>query len=296
MINIFQNILIFLRESLLDFILRISPNDVLNPFPLNSQNENCAELILEIKSAINNFKIEAIDESGRHVDYGKLRETNVYQNYLKEVIPKLHNLDLAELKNEEESTAFWINLYNALIIHAVIAFGVKKSLMEGGPQNMARFFRRAAYKINGMRFSLDDIEHGILRGNRGHPSLLTPQFRELDPRKSFVSQNVDPRIHFAINCASVSCPPIGVYTPDKLDVQLDLAARNFIHNEVTWENNRLTVSPILKWYSVDFGGKKGVMKFLDNYLPEGDERRGNLNLNNRKNKIHYTTYDWELNL
>src|SRR5690606_36544813 len=115
------------------------------------------------------------------------------------------SFDPKGLSSWEERAALWINIYNALTIDAVIAFGIRESVREVPRMG---FFRQAAYCIGGHIFSLDDIEHGILRGNRRHPAYPVPQFDEKDPRR-YAILPFEPKIHFALTCASRSCPPFG---------------------------------------------------------------------------------------
>jgi hypothetical protein len=191
--------------------------------------------------------------------------------------------------------AFWINLYNALMMDAVIFFNVHHSVAEGHLGQLT-FFRRAAYNVAGLRVSLDDIEHGILRGNRGHPFLPGPHFTSRDARLAWVLP-LDPRVHFALNCASRSCPPIQVYSADHLEVQLDLAARDFIDSDMKLNpaKNLLVVSSLFQWFKGDFGGRDGIVSFLIDHLPF-DERRAWLSKNKDAIKLRYAPYDWNLNM
>jgi len=123
-------------------------------------------------------------------------------------------------------------------------------------QLQGKFWAKMAYKIgkNGQVFSLDDIEHGILRGNRPHPSSSHPQFSPTDDRRKLAVKQVDSRIHFALNCGAKSCPPISFYTVENLQRGLDLAAQNFLTNEtsVDLETKTITISKLLLWYREDF--------------------------------------------
>ena len=150
--------------------------------------------------------------------------------------------------------------------------------------------------VGGQRVSCDDIEHGILRGNRGHPFLPGRQFRASDPRLKWAVARHDPRIHFALNCASRSCPPIRVYAADLLESQLETAAKHFIASEarVSPEINSLALSSIFKWFQADFGGREGVMDFLLAHLPR-DEKRAWLAQNRGSVRLRYAAYDWRLN-
>ncbi|MBI3286445.1 MAG: DUF547 domain-containing protein [Chloroflexi bacterium] len=204
----------------------------------------------------------------------------------------LAGFDPSELIDRAERLAFWINLYNALVIHAVIAYGVKESIRE-----VAGFFWRAAYRLGNQRYSANDIEHGILRANRGHPLIPGPHFAENDPRRAHVVEPMDLRIHFALVCASRSCPLIGVYEAEANDRQLDLAARNFVNHggvEVDPRARRVALSRIFFWYGRDFGGARGAVDFVLPYLDEGPAK-AYLTKNPRGLRVGYQPYDWSLN-
>jgi hypothetical protein len=253
------------------------------------------EIVAEVKFAINEFKMAAMDETGSHVDYSRLREEECCRRYCRMLIPKLRNLNLNALKHRDEAIAFWVNLYNTLVIHAVIEYGIESSIAKGGYHQLIRFFRRAAYSVGGFRFSPEDIEHGILRANQGNPFQFSPQYTSDDPRQAFVISPIDPCIHFALNCASRSCPPVGVYVSENLDVQLSLAASNFIQNEVEIKEDKLLLSQIFNWYKGDFGGKQGLVDILIHYLPEND-RSSMLWEIGKKTAFDFSPYDWLLNI
>ena len=160
-----------------------------------------------------------------------------------------------------------------------------------------RFFYRTAYNVGRMRFSLDDIENGILRANQGSIFMPGAQFSKDDPRFKLTMAAVDPRVHFALNCAGKSCPPINAYSTEHLNEQLDVAARNFLDQEVRFdkEKGRIFVSALLKWYQADFGGATGVYAFLRKYLPD-DERRAWLETRAPTGNLYYLPYNWSLNI
>lgn len=126
-----------------------------------------------------------------------------------------------------EKIAFFINVYNALIVHATVAHGVPANVVA-----RLKFFRKANYVIGGSSFSADDMEHGVLRSNAVAPSSLGSllgikflqknQFPAGDPREQLSVSPLDPRIHFALVCGAKSCPPIKLYTPDNLDEGLQV--------------------------------------------------------------------------
>jgi len=237
------------------------------------------------------MQAEAFDPVAGTVDYRRLAGSESYARY-RRCTAGLKGFDPGSLGSREEQVAFWINLYNALIIDAVIALGLKSAVRED-----VGFFRRAAYVIGGQRYSADDIEHGILRGNRRHfyPAIIFPQFAPDDARLQYSIKAVDPRIHCALVCASRSCPPIAVYEPLQLDAQLDLAARSFVNGGgVAAGAGREVVrlSPIFGWYRRDFGGRSGVREFVLRYLDDGEARRV---LTRGRCRIRYQRYDWSLN-
>lgn len=287
---------ISIRRASVDKLLNISSDTVLNPQTTFNGSVDTTEVITEIKLAVNSFKELAMDADGNHVDYDALRESDQYKRYCEELIPQLRVIDLHGLGTGAKATAFWINLYNALTIDGVISSNIQNSVTEGS-LGIIRFFHRNAYNVGGLRFSLEDIEHGILRANRGSIFLPGSNFSCEDPRQFLVIPKIDARIHFALNCASHSCPPIRVYSEDKLDEQLDLAASNFINHEVTFNQDKdnLVLSLIFKWYQADFGGKANLVKLIINYLPE-DERHHWLKKHGSKAILKYRPYNWGLNI
>lgn len=247
-----------------------------------------------VRQAVNEFKAEAIDPESGLVDYQLLPNLDCYHRYTTGLIPQLQTLNFNALTDTPTATAFWINLYNALVLHAVIAYGIKNSIAEGGFGDQVRFFRQAAYNLGGMRFSLEDIEHGVLRANAGNPFQFSRQFAPVDMRMQCVLSPMDPRIHFALNCASHSCPPIGVYDAENLDEQLDIASANYVSSETKLIDGQLYISNLFDWYKKDFGGNEGISKFILRYLPDG-ERRSWLDTHRQGARFKYLTYDWGLN-
>ena len=221
------------RESFLDLITGTQRNVVLNEGAPEQSNltEVDSDITADLKRFMDMTKIEAIDEQGYNVDYKQLKDSPAYIEYRQSCSPRLKNFVPSLLTTHEEKLAFWINLYNAMIIDGVISGEVTNSI---GPNSLALlgFFRKTAYDIAGLRFNADDIEHGILRGNRGHPLLPGPQFPSQDPRLSWIIDAVDMRIHFALNCAGRSCPPIQVYSAEKIDQQLDLQTCRSMRNRM----------------------------------------------------------------
>lgn len=287
--------LIGMREKLLDKLSGAQAGNVLNDSSARSDLEPGVDLAAELKRALDRIKSTATDESGLHVNYAYLRASAAYQEFRTKCSPHLRNFDPAGLASRKESLAFWINLYNVLVVDSVIALGIQKSVIEGR-LGLLTFFRCAAYNVGGFRLSLEEIEHGILRGNRGHPIIPGRQIAPRDPRMAWVIWPLEPRIHFALNCASKSCPPIQVYSANHLEVQLELAAKNYVDSyvELLPNKNLLIVPRIFQWYKDDFGMQAGVLSFLIDHLPD-DGRRTWLLTNRGRKRIRFAPYDWGIN-
>jgi hypothetical protein len=172
--------------------------------------------------------------------------------------------DPAGLSSRSERLAFWIDAYNLLAIRTVIDTGVTGSIKDAG-SFFSPVWKRPAGAVGGETYSLDRIEHQILRPLG------------------------EPRIHLAIVCASLSCPDLRpeAYTPDRLGAQLDDQARRFLANPAKGMagTGDVRVSKIFDWFEADFGGPDGVLRFLRHHAPERDVRKVK----------GYLPYDWSLN-
>jgi len=202
---------------------------------------------------------------------------------------RLGALDLDRaLEDRNVALAFWINLYNAMVIHGALRHNVRRTVTE-----VRGFFKRTVYRVGCQRFSLDAIEHGILRQNRGHPLRLgISQFPVGDARRRWVLRPMDRRIHFALNCGARSCPPIRHYEPSRIDEQLALAAAGFVSQSVTVSNDTggVLMSRLFLWYARDFGwSKRAQLASAVSYL-EPDQRAAIIPA--ARNGIRYSRYDW----
>lgn len=264
---------------------------------LNESGEEAAlvtgeDISQQLKSKIDNLKLNFFDMEEGGVDYDGMRNSDAFEDY-KSATMGLASLDLEELATKQAKLAFWINIYNALVVHGILELDVSKSVKE-----VPSFFKAVCYKVGDYVFSLDDIEHGILRGNRKKHRLSPKPFSGGDPRMKFILEKVDPRIHFALVCGSNSCPPIDVYEEKEIDEQLELVASGFINSEeviVEEESKRLRVSRIFKWYEDDFGGREGVLSLIIKYRYDPKEKDF-LKKAVSELRILYNAYDWSLNL
>lgn len=206
-----------------------------------------------------------LDEHGR-ADYERLAVSAEFAA-ARAAARGLGGVRLDALAERGAALAFWINVYNALVIHAVVALGVRTSV-----QRTWNFFGRARYAIGGLVFSLDDIEHGVLRANRRRPLPPLRPFGARDPRLRLAVRPLDPRYHFAVSCGAASCPPVGVYRTAAVEAQLELATRGFVNQTVLLVNGRLTCSRLFKWYRADFEETGGLRAFLLRHLDAGPAR------------------------
>jgi len=212
-----------------------------------------------------------VNDQGR-VDYNGIAGDQAFKAYMQ----SLESADLDPMSRNAQ-LAFWINAYNAVTIDKVIKWKPKKSVRETlipGIWTSTKFFTSRENTVAGKRLSQDDIENEILR-------------------KRFK----DPRIHFAIICASSGCPPLPrfAYTEENVQTRLEEETRKYINSQrgtrVDLADNTLYLSKLFDWYAGDFESKSGsVLNFIKPYL---DEKT--LAFLERNPKIAYLNYDWALN-
>lgn len=259
------------------------------------------ELATQLKRSMDLLKVECFDTAAGRVRYGAMPGSAAFAAY-RGMAAALRSFPLASLRGDPDRLAFWINIYNALVIHGIVALGLRQSVWEAGP-----FFRRVRYMVGGHVFSLDDIEHGLLRGNRRGPYRLRRQLRSPwgrlpfptpDPRLEFRVEKLDPRIHCALVCGSRSCPPIDAYHRETIDEELDTAAAHFVNSpevEVRPGEQCLVLSRIFSWYRRDFEETCGSLPaFLLRYLLD-PAARGYLAAAADRVRIRFKPYDWSLN-
>lgn len=231
-------------------------------------------------------------DTGRgRVDYDSLRSSTEFAEY-RLLTNNLRQFDPASLVGRREKLAFWINLYNTIVVDGIISLEIKQSVKE-----VPDFFSRVKYIIGPYGFSPDDIEHGILRDNSRPWFRPFHQFGIADERKDWVLSPVDPRIHFALVCGSRSCAPIDFYDANNIYEQLDSAARSFVNSSevlVLPEENKVLISDIFRWYEKDLGGRRGILDFLLDYIAD-NKARDFVRENAEGLGIEHLHYDWNLN-
>jgi len=264
---------------------------VLNPTPasepeaevLNSVSESLRKSMLMVKG-------KYMTEDGSGVDYAVLEASQEWAEVLRDT-SKLHYFHpLTQLPTDEAKIAFFVNLYNVLMIHGLIHKRCTKHPLE---EKNPDFFQDIAYKVGDHPVSLDVIEHGILRGNRPPPGKDKGYLEPSDPRLGWAVAQVDPRIHFALNCGAKGCPRIQVYSPQNLEKALVMATQLFLQDVEIKEGDgdaeaRLRVSMIFKWYGSDFGATEADIAAW--ICAHSRELQGK-----KVSKLEFVPYDWSLN-
>ena len=202
------------------------------------------------------------------VDYRGFKNDEALLDQYLEV---LENTEVNSLSRDEQF-AFYLNVYNSWTIKLILsAYPEIDSIKDLGNIFKTPWGKKIV-RINGEIITLDDVEHKILR-------------------KKFK----DPRIHFAINCASKSCPPLisEPYRGSTLNQQLDDSTRAFINDPKSnyLKDNKLYVSKIFDWFPEDFDDD--IIGFFLQYA--GGEFKEELEAKKNKIKIKYLHYDWSLN-
>ncbi|MBU3821033.1 DUF547 domain-containing protein [Flavobacteriaceae bacterium XHP0103] len=193
-----------------------------------------------------------------HVDYKSLKKDSSsltkYINYLGENTPK-------DNWSNQEILAYWINAYNALTVDLILRHYPIESIKD-----IKNPWEQRLWKLGNTWYNLDKIEHDILRKMN------------------------EARIHFAIVCASVSCPKLQneAYEASKLEAQLTKATKEFLNDPTKnyISHNGLELSKIFQWFTKDFKQNGSLIDFLNQY--------SDINISENA-KIKYKEYNWSLN-
>ena len=192
------------------------------------------------------------------VNYAGLKRSKDFKTFM----TQLHKFDRSKLRTTNEKKSFYINLYNALTLELVLKNYPLKSLKKIS----GNAWKKTVYR-NGQKLTLDDIEHKILR-----------------PMGDY-------RIHFAINCASISCPELRSepYTAAKLQRQLAAQMKLFLADKSkgvdVGADGTARVSKIFSWFKKDFGGSAGVLRIFQKRHSAGTKIK----------RLKYKSYNWNLN-
>jgi hypothetical protein len=189
----------------------------------------------------------------------------------------------AEINTDDKKKAFWINLYNAYI---------QKLLIENPSLYDDRndFFGEDRFIIAGKEISFDKVEHGIIRSSTMKLSggFLGEIFVG-GYEKKLRTDEVDPRIHFAVNCGAKDCPQIHILSPNTVNAELDEMTKNYLGKVAEYDaaSNVAKTTSLMSWFRGDWGGKDGVVDFLKKYdiVPSTATDV----------ELEFKDYDWTLN-
>ena len=214
---------------------------------------------------------EVTDTAGVRVDYRALRDETDWNR----LVASVENTELGSLRSRAEKIAFWSNAYNILAIEIVLRNYPLKSIKDVGSL-FRSVWKREAGKIGSRAVSLDEIEHEILRPMG------------------------EPRIHAAIVCASISCPPLRrePFTEKNLEAELDEALRTWLADprkgiRIDRESKTVHLSKVFDWFEEDFDAAGGVLAFVAPYISDPD--RAWLERNAADLDVEYLHYYWSLN-
>lgn len=198
-------------------------------------------------------------------------------------------MDPTAINGDAGRIAFWINTYNERL---------QRSLAErprsGHLIRHRRLFRSESFDVGGMAYTLDVIEHGLLRLNARPPYSPRRLLRPADPRLRAAPSRLDPRVHFALNCGARSCPPIRRYSEAELDEELEAAARSYVaaESDLERERGRLVLPGLIKLYRSDFGPDQELVALAAESVGGAD---GNWIREHRDRlKLTYAKFDWHL--
>ncbi|GAB4847796.1 hypothetical protein Ancab_026859 [Ancistrocladus abbreviatus] len=232
-------------------------------------------------------------EDRLHVDYASINSSEEFRRYLN-LVHGLHRVDILALPPNEK-LAFFLNLYNAMIIHAVVRIGHPEGILDR--KALVSDFQ---YLVGGQSYSLSAIKNGILRSNRKASYSLVKPFTGGDKRLEVALPAVNPLIHFGLCDGTRSSPAVRFFTSQNVEAELRVATRQFFQRggiEVDLSKRTIYLTRIIKWFNADFGSSdreilKSIVKYLDankaglltHLLSDG----GVVN-------VVYQNYDWSLN-
>jgi hypothetical protein len=213
-----------------------------------------------------------VDYDTARVDYAGLKDDEAK---LDAYLDQLKRAQLESL-GDDASLALLINAYNAFTLKLILDHYPDLNSIK----DIDSPWKTTRWVIGGHKLSLDDIEHGLIR----------PLYK-------------DSRIHFAVNCASIGCPPLAdwPYEGSKIDEQLDLAARRTLGDEhyARVEGDELLLTSVMNWYRRDFVGDEfspsaeSLPLYAARYA--GEEVRALVEQKGGEPAVGFIEYDWSLN-
>jgi hypothetical protein len=229
-----------------------------------------AVMLFALPGAAGDFDHSGLDQilvkavKGPKVDY---RQVGKRKKELDRYLAKVAAFDTNKLPSPKAKLAFYANAYNALVLNAVVMNRTPPSVMK-----VKGFFDRIKYKVAGEMMTLNQLEETKLRSSG------------------------DPRVHFIVNCASNSCPPLHkrAYTEANIEDLMENLTARYLNRRgeviIDDEAKTITLVSLFDWYRGDWGDDKGVREFLAHFIPDQA-----LKLKEESYRLRYYEYDWQLN-
>ncbi len=224
------------------------------------ETEKIAATDIHAHEKLNTLLKKYVSSAGK-VDYEALKAN---KSEVDAVIKDMKENTVESSWTSKQKLAYWINAYNIFTIKLVIDNYPVKSIKD---INNDKPWDKKFIEIGGKTYSLNDIENNIIRKD----------FNE-------------PRIHFAVNCASISCPKLinEAFTASKMESQLTKATKDFLKDtgKNKLEESKIQISNIFNWYKADFEKAGGVISFINKY--SDTEVKSDAT-------VSYMDYNWNLN-
>ena len=216
-----------------------------------------------------------VDENGL-VDYRGWQANRADRKKLQNYLKHLSTASLGKSGSASDRLAFWINAYNAVTVEGILREYPTSSIRNHTAKVVGyNIWKDLKLHIGGKAISLDEIEHQVLR------------------------KMSEPRIHFAIVCASIGCPRLlnEAYVPERVDEQLETNAKDFFSRQQNFRfdesSQRFQLSAIMNWFGGDFGASKSAqLKRIAPWLPSESAKRIAAS---GTGSVSFLSYDWDLN-
>lgn len=241
-----------------------------------------------VATALEQIASRYYDPSQHRFDYGAAAVSEQYEA-LRDAVTAIGEADFEWFVASPHAIPFWVNLYNLLTLHIVLAGPIATSVRE-----REDFFTGPHYRVGGQALTLDAIEHGILRANARRYMGLKPAFSPGDPRLRWSLRKIDPRIHFALYTATLSSPALRALSASDVDSELETATREYLAATVQIDavSGTARLPRLFRWYTGDFGGSiDDAVAFVRCRL---DDDRADA-LADEDINVEFQPFDWRLN-
>ncbi|KAG2644327.1 hypothetical protein PVAP13_2KG411526 [Panicum virgatum] len=210
-----------------------------------------------------------------HIDADKFDYASKMLETIRSLIQRLEKVDPMKMTHEEQ-LCFWINIHNALVMHAFLAYGLHDKRMKSTDMIL-----KAAYNVGGQSVNAQIIQNSILGCQSHRPSLwvralFTPSKRSTagTARHPYTLHHPEPIAHFALSTGAFSDPPVRLYTAKKIHQQLETARTEFIQGSVVVRKQALLLPKVLHYYARDAALElRHLVELVCESMPEAQRER-----------------------